>query len=157
MDDSDPSSTSGSEVENLFNSRPSPARRQSSVCLSRQSPARQEGLRRMSLGPKIEAAVSKLEKTPIKPAKPVRTGTPCASPGSLRASAQRALVLQDQHQAQTYYDLEENPSFWDDHNVQVVKSIRPVSPSGVTIPSLWCLSQSKIENTRCTRVLMHSE
>jgi len=123
MDDSDPSSTSGSEIEDVSLARPSPARRQSAVCLSRQSSARQEGLRRMSLGPKIEAAVSKLEKTPSKPSRPGLSGTPCASPVSLRTSARRALVLQEPHQAQTHFDLEENPSFWDDHNVQVVEQL----------------------------------
>lgn len=74
----------------------------------------------MSLGPKIEAAVSKLEKSPIKPSRSGRNGTPGASPGSLRASAQRTPVLQDHHQAQTYFDLQENPTFWGDHNVQVL-------------------------------------
>lgn len=79
----------------------------------------------MSLGPKIEAAVTKFN-TPCKPLIPLagRIGTPCASPGSLRAGVQRALVLQqpdlkDHNHAQSQFDLEENLSFWDDHSVQV--------------------------------------
>ena len=79
----------------------------------------------MSLGPKIEAAVTRFN-TPCKPLVPLagRIGTPCASPGSLRAGVQRALVLQqpdlkDYNQAQSQFDLEEDMSFWDDHSVQV--------------------------------------
>lgn len=114
----------------------------------------------MSLGPKIEAAVCKLEKTPSKPSRPGRNRTPCASPGSLRASAQRALVLQDHHQAQTQFDLEENPSFWDDHNVQVVTTLSVASLIGMeirTIVSLNHLPQWQLETTRFTCLLMHSE
>lgn len=118
-DDSDPSLTSGSESEN--------------ACRLRQaSVRRQEGLRRMSLGPKIEAAVTKLEKTPSKPIRPVRiNGANLASPASLRAGVQRALPLQpnmkDSSQGQYHFDLQVDPSFWDDHNVQVVIRCRPPS------------------------------
>lgn len=142
IDDSDPSSTSGSEVEDVSLPSPSPARRLSAVRLSRQSSGRQEGLRRMSLGPKIEAAVSKLEKTPSKPSRPGLNGTPSASPVSLRASARRALVLQEPNQAQTHFDLEENPTFWDDHNVQVVIRTRPTSGKEASMPDFSrCLRQ----------------
>jgi hypothetical protein len=115
--DSAPSSTSESEAEN-GRSKPHGFKKQDL------------GARRISLGPKIEAAVSKLEKTPTKAPRPSRSGTPNASPGSLRAGVQRSLMLQQQQQqqhkdcnsselVQPTFELQEDLTFWNDHNVQV--------------------------------------
>ena len=110
--DSAPSSTSESEAEN-GRSKPHGFKKQDL------------GARRISLGPKIEAAVSKLEKTPTKAPRPSRSGTPNASPGSLRAGVQRSLQ-QQQHKdyssndlVQPNFELQEDLTFWNDHNVQV--------------------------------------
>ncbi|XP_024389740.1 uncharacterized protein [Physcomitrium patens] len=124
-EDSAPSSRYASDAEN--------------VCPSRQLSARQqEGLRRMSLGPKIESAASTPKKTPTKPSRSGRNGAPCASPSSVRAGGQRSLVplppslKECASQAQAYFDLEEKVSFWDDHNVQVVVRTRPISTKEAT-------------------------
>jgi len=90
---------------------------------------KERGSRRASLFPKggLEA---ELEKTPNKPSRQAARTTPCPSPaGSLRSGVHRALVLQPQQQQpslkslstenQSCFELEENPSFWDYHNVQV--------------------------------------
>jgi len=101
------SSVSGSDAEN--------------VCFSTRR--KERVTRRASLGPKVEG---ELEKTPTKASRPAGRTTPCPSPaGSLRSGVHRALVLPQpslksaHSELQTHFELEENPSFWDDHNVQV--------------------------------------